>query len=51
MLNLSCHLNYILELIVPLCNKESFLPLRIAFLTYYHLKEDLYNLIISRDIY
>ena len=50
-LNLSCRLNYILELIVPLCNQEALLPLRIAYLTYYHLQEDLHNLRISGDIH
>jgi len=50
-LNLSCRLNYILELIVPLCNQEAIFPFRIAYLTYFHLQEDLDNLKVSGDIY
>lgn len=49
--NLSCRLNYILELLIPLCKPCSLLPLRLAYITYYHMKRDLENLQMTNRIY
>lgn len=49
--NLCCRLNYILELLGPLCKPNSLLPLRVAYITYYHLEKDLENLQLTKQIY
>ena len=49
--NLSCRLNYILELLIPLCKPGSLLPLRLAYITYYHMERDLENLQLTKRIY
>lgn len=48
---LCCCLNYILELLIPLCKLKSFLPFRLAYITYYHMEKDLENLKLIKRIY
>ena len=49
--SLSCRLNYILELLIPLCRTGSLLPFRLAYITYYHMERDLENLQLTKRIY
>lgn len=48
---LCCRLNYILELLIPLCERKSLLPFRLAYITYYHMEKDLENLKLKKRIY
>ena len=41
---LCCRINYLLELLVPMCQKKLFLAFRMVCLTFYHIKDDLKNL-------
>jgi len=43
-LNLCCRMNYLLELLIPLCGGHSLLAFRMMYITFYHLQYDLENL-------
>ena len=47
---LCCRLNFILELLPPLCKPKSLLPFRLAYITYYHMEKDLENLQLTKQI-
>lgn len=42
--NLCCRINYLLELLLPLCREESFFAFRMIYVTFYHIKDDFENL-------
>lgn len=50
-LNLCCRINYLLELLIPLCGENSLLAFRMIYITFYHLKFDLENLNLNHIHY
>lgn len=49
--NICCRLNFILELVLSLCADNRLFPFRMAYITYYHLREDLLNLKLNQVHY
>lgn len=50
--NLICRLNFLIELYIPLCNSiNELLAFRMAYVTYYHLSNDIMNLNLSDCYY
>lgn len=49
--NLCCRVNYLLEMLYPLCEHNSLLAFRLTYITFYHLKFDLENLGLEQVYY
>lgn len=49
--NLCCRINYLLEILIPLCEHNSLLAFRLTYITFYHLKFDLENLGLEKIYY